>query len=264
MIFKFFKENGSEAIKAEYLEASKNNNSDIFRFPSENIQVITNSLKGEATAKSGLSIFKELAAAIGQNKLCSNPRILDYGCGWGRITRLLATLSDDENIYGVDVDDRLISSAKECAETLEFSEIQSMGTLPFATDSFDLVFANSVFSHLSEKSAVSTLAELIRVLSPSGIIIISVLELKEMKKFYSNEKQREWIEKILGSQDEAEKVLSRDNFVWGDTKRWDNYGIAIMSDAWLNDNLTNMSAKLVDTYRTQDAGSQNYKVIAKS
>lgn len=264
MIFNFFKENGFEAVEAEYLKASKENNSNIFQFPSEDIQVITNGLKGEATAKSGLSIFKEFAEVARQNKLGNNPRILDYGCGWGRITRLLATLSDDENVYGVDVDSRLISSANECAKTLKFSEIQSMGTMSFDTDSFDLICANSVFSHLSEESASFTLSELVRILSPNGILIISVLESKEMLKFYSNEKQRAWIEKILGSQDDAEKVLSQKNFVWGDTKRWDNYGIAIMNDFWLEANLANMSAKLVDSYRTQSTGSQNYKIIVKS
>jgi len=264
MIYQYFKKNGFEAIEAEYLKAAKTNNSNIFQFPSEDIQVITNGLKGEVTAKSGLSIFKELFNCVNQFELSENPRILDYGCGWGRITRLLAILSDDENIYGVDVDNRLISSAKKFAASLTFSEIQSMGTLPFGDDGFDLIFATSVFSHLSEKSAISTLSELIRVLKPNGKLIISVLELNEMKKFYSNEKQREWIEKILGSQEKAEQVLSRDNFVWGDTKRWDNYGIAITNDTWLNDNLNYMSANLIGIYRTKEAGSQNYKVITKN
>ena len=264
MIYPFYKKNGLDAIEQEYLKASKGENSTIFMFPSEDVQVITNGLKGEATAKSGLSIFKQLFNCVNQFELSDNPCILDYGCGWGRITRLLATLSDDKNVYGVDVDNRLISSAKQFAASLTFSEIQSMGTLPFEDDGFDLIFANSVFSHLSEKSAISTLLELLRVLKPNGKIIISVLELNEMKKFYSNEKQRAWIENILGSQEDAEQVLSQDNFVWGDTKRWDNYGMAIMNDTWLNDNLSYMSASLVSSYRTKEAGSQNYKVITKN
>ena len=264
MIYEYLNKNGFGAIETEYLKAAKANKSNIFKFPSEDVQVITNGLKGEVTAKGALSIFKELTKTIEQFESFNNPRILDYGCGWGRITRLLATLSDDNNIYGVDVDSRLISSAKQCAKSLTFGEIQSMRPLPFANDSFDLIFANSVFSHLSEKSAISTLLELVRLLNPNGKIIVSVLELKEMKKFYSSEKQREWIEKILGSQEKAEQVLSRDNFVWGDTKRWDNYGIAIMNDVWLNDNLNNMSAELIGSYRTNEAGSQNYKVITKS
>ncbi|MDG2189580.1 MAG: class I SAM-dependent methyltransferase [Paracoccaceae bacterium] len=261
MINKFFEKNGFDAIEQEYLKASKSEKSNVFEFPSEDIQVVTNNLKGESTAFSGLAIFKTLQDTLDKYELKHRPKILDYGCGWGRITRLMATLSDDENIHGVDVDGRLISSANECASTIQFSEIESMGTLPFDNDSLDLLFANSVFSHLSEVSAIATLGELTRILAPDGLLIISVLEQVEMQKFYSNVKQKDWIEKVLGGQEEAEQSLLQNNFVWGDTKRWDNYGIAIMNDTWLSDTLSSLGAELVGAYRTSEAGSQNYKVI---
>lgn len=261
MINNFFLENGFDATEQEYLKASRLEQSNVFEFPSEDIQVLTNNLKGESTALSGLAIFKTLRDTLNQHELKRLPKILDYGCGWGRITRLMATLSDDGNIHGVDVDSRLISSASECASTIRFSEIESMGTLPFDTDYLDLAFANSVFSHLSEVSAIATLGELTRVLSPDGLLIISVLEQVEMEKFYSNVKQKDWIEKVLGGQGEAEQGLRQNNFVWGDTKRWDNYGIAIMNDVWLNHTLASFGAELVGAYRTNEAGTQNYKVI---
>ena len=261
MINNFFLENGFDATEQEYLKASRLEQSNVFEFPSEDIQVLTNNLKGESTALSGLAVFKTLRDTLNQYELKRLPKILDYGCGWGRITRLMATLSDDGNIHGVDVDSRLISSANECVSTIRFSEIESMGTLPFDTDYLDLAFANSVFSHLSEVSAIATLGELTRVLSPDGLLIISVLEQVEMEKFYSNAKQKDWIEKVLGSQGEAEQGLRQNNFVWGDTKRWDNYGMAIMNDSWLTDTLSSFGAELVGAYRTNEAGTQNYKVI---
>ena len=88
-----------------------------------------------------------------------------------------------------------------------------------------------------------------------------MLEQGEMQKFYSNMKQKEWIEKVLGGQRETEQSLLQNNFVWGDTKRWDNYGIAIMNESWLSDTLSSLGAELVGAYRTNEAGSQNYKVI---
>lgn len=261
MINNFLVENGFEATEQEYLKASRLEKSNVFEFPSEDIQVLTNNLKGESTALNGLAIFKTLRDTLNHYELKRMPKILDYGCGWGRITRLMATLSDDANVHGVDVDSRLIASANECASTIQFSEIESMGTLPFDADYLDLAFANSVFSHLSEVSAIATLGELTRVLSPDGLLIVSVLEHVEMEKFYSNPKQKEWIEKVLGGQGEAEQSLLQNNFVWGDTKRWDNYGIAIMNDVWLNHTLASFGAELVGAYRTNEAGSQNYKVI---
>lgn len=41
---------------------------------------------------------------------------------------------------------------------------------------------------------MSTLTELVRVLSLEGMLVVSVLELQEMEKFYSNQKQCEWID----------------------------------------------------------------------
>ena len=140
MIFNYFKENGFEAVEKEYLKASRGEKSSIFQFPKEDIHALTNGKSGKTAALHGLSIFRALSDVVSQNKLKSNPQILDYGCGWGRITRLLATLSSDDNIYGVDVNSLLISSANDCAETLAFGEIESMGTLPFANDNFDLIF----------------------------------------------------------------------------------------------------------------------------
>ena len=84
--------------------------------------------------------------SLAKINLKSNPQILDYGCGWGRITRLLATLSSDDNIYGVDVNSLLISSANDCAETLAFGKIERSGTpLPFANDNFDVIFGKLSF-----------------------------------------------------------------------------------------------------------------------
>ena len=54
MINKFFEKNGFDAIEQEYLKASKSEKSNVFEFPSEDIQVVTNNLKGESTALSGL------------------------------------------------------------------------------------------------------------------------------------------------------------------------------------------------------------------
>jgi 2-polyprenyl-3-methyl-5-hydroxy-6-metoxy-1,4-benzoquinol methylase len=255
----------ASSIAEEYLKAARGDMSDVFTFPSEDIQVITNGLKGTKTAESALLIFNLLVEIIKSQslELQSKSNILDYGCGWGRITRLLATLTKDKHVFGVDVDSRLISAATASAKSLNFSEIESMGILQFQNDFFQLIFANSVFSHLSEGSAIYTLGELLRILSPTGLLVISVLEKKEMDKFYLNSTQKIWIEKILGDRDSASKILSENGFVWGDTKRWHNYGIAIMSDKWLSKTLGSLNAKFTSCHRTAEKGSQNYMVIRR-
>jgi len=264
-IYEKFLTTNASFITAEYLKAATGDISEVFKYPEEEIQVLTNGLKGIKTAENALDIFNKLTEIIEQVglELHSKSNVLDYGCGWGRITRLLATLAEDQHIFGVDVDRRMIFSATDSAQSINFSEIESMGTLPFENEFFDLILANSVFSHLSEVSATHTLCELLRTLSPNGLLVISVLEKNEMDKFYSNPTQKNWIEKILGDKETSSNMLSENGFVWGDTKRWDNYGIAIMSDKWLNKTLNQLNSKLIGSHRIKLEGSQNYKVIQR-
>jgi len=264
MIYKTYSNFSLDDFFESYIDSAKNFNDGIFNFPEEDIQVITNGLKGEATAKNAVSIYRELLGALRSAKwLLPSSKILDYGCGWGRLTRLMAHSFEDANIFGVDVDDRLIASARVNLPHMNFSQIESMGELPFKDSFFDLAFANSVFSHLSEISASYTLNELIRVISPLGIIVISVLEQPELEKFYSNPKQTDWITKIMGDLGVARSTLLKNGFVWGDTHRWDNYGIAVMNDQWLTSKLSAMNAELLGSFRTNENGSQNYKIIKK-
>ena len=73
MIFNYFKENGFEAVEKEYLKGAEEKKSNIFQFPEEDIQRLTNGKSGETTALHGLSIFKALGDVISQNKLKKQP-----------------------------------------------------------------------------------------------------------------------------------------------------------------------------------------------
>ena len=92
-------------------------------------------------------------------------RVLDFGCGPGRVARLLAPEVD--RFAGVDVDADAIAW---CAEHLEgtFHLVDRLPPLPFADASFDFVYAISVFTHFDEPVQDRWLAELRRVLMPGG------------------------------------------------------------------------------------------------
>jgi hypothetical protein len=67
----------------------------------------------------------------------------------------------------------------------------------------------------------------------------------------------------MGDLGVARSTLLKNGFVWGDTHRWDNYGIAVMNDQWLISKLSAMNAELLGSFRTNENGSQNYKIIKK-
>ena len=253
--------------KELYLEHASGLSADIVPFPAEDIQVITNGQKGEFTGQGAIAILDCVMSFINDTyspASIKNMRVLDYGCGWGRMTRLLPFYFDIDKIVGVDVDERLINSANELLPFLQHKKIESMEPLPFEDASFDIIFANSVFTHLSEKSALFALAELSRILGRNGLIIISVLEKNNMDSFYKNREQRDWITKILGKKEDAESKLQDEGFLWGCNNRWHEYGIAIIKDNWIIRHFEEIGIKFLGTKQSAHmVGTLSFKCGVK-
>jgi SAM-dependent methyltransferase len=100
--------------------------------------------------------------------------LLDWGCGCGRVLRHWAGLPNT-GIYGCDIDGRMVAW---CARNLPFADVAVTGIsppLPYDSETFDLVYAFSVFTHLTEELQRSWMAECGRVLKPHGHLLISTL-----------------------------------------------------------------------------------------
>lgn len=98
--------------------------------------------------------------------------VLDFGCGSGRVMRRWVDL-DGPALFGSDYNPKLVSW---CRKNLPFAAFEVNGLeppLPFETGSFDLVYALSVFTHLTERLQHAWIAELRRVLKPEGLLIFS-------------------------------------------------------------------------------------------
>ena len=96
------------------------------------------------------------------------PRVLDFGCGCGRMTRFLAPASWDISASEVNPD-----QVAWCRANLPGIETRQNGSAPplrFDDAAFDFVYSLSVFSHLSAGMMDLWLYELARVTTPGGII----------------------------------------------------------------------------------------------
>jgi SAM-dependent methyltransferase len=113
------------------------------------------------------------AEALG-HPLTPDSKVLDFGCGWGRVQRVFWHEVDAQNLHGVDVDFSAVAVCRSLGVPGSFAKIEPEGTLPFADHTFDLIYAVSVFTHLSLKSADHWMAELHRVLRPGGVLSITV------------------------------------------------------------------------------------------
>jgi SAM-dependent methyltransferase len=99
-------------------------------------------------------------------------RILDFGCGCGRVARYLAE-SCARRITGTDIDRE---NVEWCRRHLpgEFVVNEPAPPLPFEQNTFDCVIANDVFSHFPEDISAAWLAELRRVCRDGGILIVTI------------------------------------------------------------------------------------------
>jgi SAM-dependent methyltransferase len=99
--------------------------------------------------------------------------VLDYGCGTGYGTALLAESAT--RVVGVDVDEAAVAHA-ECSHrqpNLSFRCVSpaESGSLPFDSNSFDTVVSFQVIEHISEVRAY--LSEIDRLLRPGGAVLIA-------------------------------------------------------------------------------------------
>ena len=102
-------------------------------------------------------------------------RILDYGCGYGRLARLMYAFIDPDRFYGVDPWTKSIELCKEAGlETNIFVSDYLPTTLPVGAARFDLIYAFSVFTHLSERAIHASLRTLRRYVSDDGVLIITI------------------------------------------------------------------------------------------
>lgn len=100
----------------------------------------------------------------------NNGRVLDFGCGVGRLSRGLRSYFAE--VYGVDISEGMISLAKENTPSCTFLLNQRDNLSLFQDDFFDFVYSNIVLQHQPTKEiAKSYISEFVRVIKPEGMIV---------------------------------------------------------------------------------------------
>jgi 2-polyprenyl-3-methyl-5-hydroxy-6-metoxy-1,4-benzoquinol methylase len=97
-------------------------------------------------------------------------RWLDFGCGCGRIARCLTAARPLQRLSGVDVDASQIRWARRHLPG-DDTAMDVAPPLAFKPESFDVIYAISIFTHLDEREQFAWLEELRRILAPGGLLI---------------------------------------------------------------------------------------------
>jgi SAM-dependent methyltransferase len=112
------------------------------------------------------------------HSLDGSARLVDYGCGYGRITGLAQQLGFT-NIEGVDTSANLIERARRNHPHLTFRVLNSPPLLPYPDASIDAVLLLAVLTCIpTDDGQRHLITELARVLRPGGLLYISDLLLQ--------------------------------------------------------------------------------------
>lgn len=126
--------------------------------------------------ESGIYVADHLAAVL--QKYCvpangaSSLRILEWGCGPGRVIRHMPARLPQVEWYGSDYNPESVAWCQAHITGVTFVENELHPPLPFQDAFFDGVYAISVITHLSEPVSKAWISELLRVLKPGGVLVL--------------------------------------------------------------------------------------------
>lgn len=149
------------------------------------------SADGDRFLSIGEAMFESIRDAVADagEPEAAPRRILDFGCGCGRVARHWAGVEGVE-LHGCDYNPELVGWCEDNLPFLTIASNELEPPTPYASQSFDLIYALSVFSHLTETLQRAWVAELGRLLRPDGLLVISVLGHRVQERLGGGERQR--------------------------------------------------------------------------
>ena len=133
---------------------------------------------------------ESIREALGRQgaEIAEGQRLLDLGCGCGRVIRRWAHTG--ARLYGTDYNARLI---KWCRGHLPFGTFDTNDLTPplsYDDDAFDVIYALSVLTHLPEALQLQWMDELARILKPSGFLIVTTHGERYLPQLIGDERQQ--------------------------------------------------------------------------
>jgi SAM-dependent methyltransferase len=117
-------------------------------------------------------MFTDLVDQMARWGIPARGRILDWGCGCGRVSHYLLTRLPEAQVVGCDIDEQAIAWCRAHLGA-GFVRVDPMPPTPFAAGSVDLVIACSVVTHLGAAVQEAWWGEMRRLLAPGGYFLAS-------------------------------------------------------------------------------------------
>lgn len=164
------------------------------------------------TGSSGLALLRQSVSFVSflvtnytelTGRSIAGAKVLDFGCGWGRLLRLMPYFSDPKDLYGCDAWEQSLEHIRKANVRATIEKSQTIfADLPFdPAVKFDLIYA---FSDLSEKATKAALDTFHRRISRDGVLVITI-RAEEFWAYLSERRGQDFAEHCAG----IKKVDSR-------------------------------------------------------
>ena len=125
---------------------------------------------------SGLGDYANILSRLSSHDiaLAQDARVFDFGCASGRVLRHFLCQSEGLELWGADINHRNVEFVRRfLAPSLRVFQSSVLPQLPLEDNSFALVYAFSVFTHIDD-GELAWLLELRRILQPGGVAYITL------------------------------------------------------------------------------------------
>jgi SAM-dependent methyltransferase len=148
------------------------------------------------TGKRSFDDFEAALAAVGDG-LAKHERILEFGCGCGRVMRWMGDLGRASTLVGTDIDARAVEWASANLPFARFDVNEGLPPTRYGDGEFDLILNHSVFTHLDATYQDQWLGELQRITAPGGVLVLSIhgdhaFQVSEQQLAPGSRERREW------------------------------------------------------------------------
>lgn len=179
------------------------------------------------TGVSALDAIRRTLDAAGSR--AAPRRILDFGCGHGRVLRVLKAAFPDAALTACDLDP---SAVEFCARAFGADPVVSSNCLSEVRidGSFDLVWSGSLLTHVDQAAWRDALSLFGSLLADSGVLAFSTAGPSSARMLRAGEVvyglKPGQVESLLGQFD-------RSGFGYVDYPRQEGYGISLATPAWV-------------------------------
>jgi len=153
-------------------------------------------------------------------------RVIELGCGIGRLTIPLAKIMDKAKFTGIDISDEMLNKANNSLQASNLNNVrfqQNNGRdIVYPRSTCDAIYSMTTFQHIPEAGVRHYIKQAARALRVGGIFRFQFakgLDKIGFSQTYTLKEMSEWLEEAGFMVVEAETGLIEDVWIWITAKR---------------------------------------------